>query len=577
MNKVAVALLVLFALILSANAQKKTKPHPRNGTGPIGGGRVGTGAVSKNWKVAPNLDQMLAQLKTVRMPFDAARLSARERQIVEKLVEACNYLEAAFWRQSDSEALRLYQQLEGSKHPQDEKLRRLLFINVSRWHQVGGQPIVGSDRMPPGREFYPPGLTREQIEAYVKANPNKRAEIYSPYTVVRRNGAELEGIPYRIVYRPWLQRAAAALREAANLSTDGHFQNFLKLRADALLSDNYYTSDLAWLDLKDARIDLIFAPYETYLDEVLGVKTSYGAAILIRNDAESRKLALFEKYVPEIQDALPLPPEDRPSKKGLETPMEVVDSPFRTGDLEHGYQAVADNLPNDPRIHKEKGSKKIFFKNFMDARVSHIILPLAQRMMTPAQAKLVNGESYLAHTLMHEIAHGIGPAYARVEGKQVDIREAIGPAYSGLEEAKADVLGMFALMWMMDRGHLPAANRDSYYASYIADFFRTVRFGLGEAHSQAGMMEFNYLVDQKAITRDPVTGRYSIDTTAMAPAVNRLLKELLEQEATGDRARTEAWFKKYGAMPPDLEAALKKQSDVPVDIDPVFSFPVKVQ
>ena len=230
---------------------------------------------------------------------------------------------------------------------------------------------------------------------------------------MRWHGAELEGLPYRIAYRSFLEPASKALRDAAKLSDDAAFAKFLQLRADALLSDDYYPSDIAWLELKNPKFDLIFAPYETYLDGLLGIKGSFGAAVLVRNEAETQKLALFQKYVPDIQDALPLPAEDRPSKRGLETPMEVMDAPFRTGDLLHGYQAVADNLPNDPRVHEAKGSKKIFFKNFMDARVNYVILPVAKLLLRADQAAKVTGAGYLQSTVMHEIAHGLGPAYAR--------------------------------------------------------------------------------------------------------------------------------------------------------------------
>src|SRR5262249_4154698 len=254
------------------------------------------------------------------------------------------------------------------------------------------------------------------------------------------------------------------------------------------------------------------APYETYLDDVLGVKTSYGAAVLVRNEAESKKLAAYQQYVPDIQEALPLAPEDRPSKRGKATPMEVMDAPFRAGDLRHGYQAVADNLPNDPRIHQQKGSKKIFFKNFMDARVEYVVLPIAKRLMREDQAQKASGEGYLAFVLLHEISHGLGPAFSRHGGRQVDIREAIGPGYGGLEEGKADAVGMFGLKWLIDRDVLPKNRMEEFYASYVAGIFRTLRFGTREAHGLAEMMEFNFLSQEKAITRDG-SGRYVIDYT----------------------------------------------------------------
>src|SRR4029077_19903281 len=222
-----------------------------------------------------------------------------------------------------------------------------------------------------------------------------------------------------------------------DLSDDPAFARFLRLRATAILSDDYYASDIAWLDLKDPKFDIIYAPYETYLDDLLGVKTSYGASILIPNDAEGRQLAVSAQWIPDIQDALPLAAADRPSVRGHATPMEVMDAPFRAGDLRHGYQAVADNLPNDARIHQEKGTKKIFFKNFMDARVNEVILPLATRIMDPVQARRASAEGYMATTVMHEICHGLGPAFSRVNGKNADIRESIGRSFGALEEAKA--------------------------------------------------------------------------------------------------------------------------------------------
>ncbi|HEV2989846.1 MAG TPA: Zn-dependent hydrolase, partial [Candidatus Angelobacter sp.] len=270
-------------------------------------------------------------------------------------------------------------------------------------------------------------------------------------------------------------------------------------------------------------------------------------------------------------DGLPLAVEDRPSKHGLQTPMEVMDAPYRAGDLRHGYQAVADNLPNDPRVHELKGSKKIFFKNFMDARVNYVILPLAKFMMRPEQATRASGDGYLLTTIMHEMAHGLAPAFARTSSGKLNIREAIGPIYSGLEEAKADVVGMFGLKWLMDHEVLPKDKTQEYYASYVAGIFRTVRFGIAEAHGKAEMMEFNYLCERGAIKREP-SGRYAIDYAVMPIALNDLAKELLEIEATGDRQRAERWFKKYDVMPADLQSALKSATSVPVDIDPVFSF-----
>ncbi len=485
--------------------------------------------------------------------------------MIDRLADACRLLDAVYWQQSDKTG---YALLQSTKDPD---LKRLLRLMGSRWDLLDeNRPFVGEDLMPPGRELYPRDLTRAQIEKYVAAHPAEKAALYDEHSVVKRQGARLIAVPYHQEYSRWLVPMAKALRDAAALTPDPAFANFLRLRAGALLSDDYYPSDLAWLDLKDPKVDIIFAPYETYTDDLLGIKTSYGASLLIRNEPESAKLAVYQRYVPEIQDALPLDPADRPSTLGHLTPMEVMDAPYRTGDLLHGYQAVADNLPNDPRIHEKKGSKKIFFKNFMDARVNFVILPIAQKLMLPAQAAKASGEGYLAGTLLHEICHGLGPAFSRQAGKQIDIREAIGQAYSGLEEAKADVVGMFGLKWLVDHKALPADRLEEYYASYVAGLFRTLRFGTGEAHGRAEMMEFNYLSENHAITH--AGGRYTIDYARMAPSIARLARELLEIEATGDRARAEAWFNKYDKMPPDLVAALAATKGIPVDIEPIYSF-----
>jgi len=548
--------------------------------------RVMTGSAAKsgaaaNLKVAADLSQRLAKFRRVPMPFPGAGLNSREQQLVHKLVEACGYLESIYWRQSDPDGLTLYQSLASSRNRRDVELRRYLWINASRFDLLEqNKPFVGTEMIPPGRGFYPANLTRNQVEQYVKEHPDQKAAIYDQFTIVRWQHETLEALPYRIAFRAFLEPAAKALREAAQLSDDAAFAKFLGLRADALLSDNYFPSDLAWLELKNPKFDIIFAPYETYTDGLLGVKGSYGAAVMVRNESESRKLELFQKYVPEIQDALPLAAEDKPSKHGLETPMEVMDTPFRAGDLTHGYQAVADNLPNDPRVHEQKGSKKLFFKNFMDARVNYVVLPVARKLMEPEQAVKVSGEGYLLTTIMHEICHGLGPAFARTSSDKsagkVDIREAIGPDFSGLEEAKADVTGMFALKWLVDHDALPKERLEEFYASYVGGIFRTVRFGTAEAHGQAEMMEFNYLSERSAIRRN-ANGRYAMDYEKMPGALADLAKELLEIEATGDRSRAEKWFKKYGMMTEELKASLKAASDVPVDIDPVFSFAERVR
>lgn len=528
--------------------------------------------------VVPDLKQRIERFKATPMPFHSEGLTKKEIQLVRKLVEASNYIEQIYWRQSDPDGLKLYLSLANDKTPVAKELRHFLRINGSRYDLIDNlKPFVGTEPAPPGRALYPKGLPREEIEDYASKHPDQKKSLYGERTVIRRHGETLEAVPYHLAFALWLKPAAKALREAAALSDDPGFAQYLRMRADALLNDDYYASDLAWLDLKDPKFDLILAPYETYLDNLLGVKTSYGAAVLIRNEEESRKLAVYQKYVPELQEALPLDRADLPSKRGHLTPMEVMDAPFRTGDLLHGYQAVADNLPNDAKVHAEKGSKKIFFKNFMDARVNVVILPIARRLMREDQAARATGEGYLASTLAHEISHELGPNYARTPSGQKDIREAIGGEYGGLEEAKADAVGMFCLKWLADHGAISRDQLDEDYISFVAGNFRTMRFGAAEAHGRAEMMEFNFLFEQGAVTQDPATGRYTVQLDKMPAAIEALAKELLEQEATGDRARTTAWFAKYAILPEHLKKSLERVSDIPVDVEPIYSFPETIR
>jgi hypothetical protein len=531
-------------------------------------------------QVASDIDKRLARFQKVEMPFSFAGMSAREKRVVDEMIAACRDLEDIYWRQNDPDDIAVYNSLVHAADPKLQAARRYLWLNGSHFDLLNhNEPFIGSEPMPPGRSLLPKGVSRDEIEAYVAAHPAEKKAIYDEHSVVEatsRTPLKLKATPYNVKYHRWLEAAAGHLRNAAAASDDKAFANYLRMRAKALLTDDYYPSDLAWVRLKDPKFDLIFAPYETYLDDLLGVKTSYGASVLVRNESESKKLAVFQKYVPDIQDALPVAAEDRPSKQGLASPMEVMDAPFRAGDLRHGYQAAADNLPNDPRIHEKVGSKMIFFKNFTDARVNYVILPLAKYIMRVDQAAQASGEGYLAAVMMHEISHGLGPAFARKGGQHVDIREAIGPAYSGLEEAKADVTGMFGLKWLVDRGALPKERLEEYYASYVAGIFRTVRFGTAEAHGRAEMMEFNYLAEKGAITRES-SGRYSIDYAKMPDALASLAKELLDIEATGDRGRAEAWFNRYDKMPAELRAALDAATNVPVDIDPLVPFHEGVQ
>lgn len=357
----SITLLILLGLGPNCVAQQPvlaSPPPAQTAPGRNAGGRPIHNEAERGalWKVLP-------------VPYVRAGLSTSEQKMIAKLAHACLLMNELYLHASDLGGWAMYHAT------QSPELYRLFSINGSRWDLVdGNSPFIGEQPLISGHELYPYGTKLAQIEQFVAAHPESRSAVYSPYTVVRGTAGALTTVPYHEAYAEWLKPMAADLRAAAKLSPDARFGHYLELRADALLSDDYYASDLAWLELKNPKVDLIFAPYETYLDGLLGVKTSYGASILIRDEAESRKLAMYQEHEAAMQEALPIPAQDKPSKSGQTTPMEVSHAPLRGGDLRYGYQAVADNLPNDPRIHAEKGTKKIFFKNFMDARVENVEL-----------------------------------------------------------------------------------------------------------------------------------------------------------------------------------------------------------
>ena len=462
-------------------------------------GSAAKGPESTKLQVAPDLDQRLARYREIQMPFHSAGLTTSEKELVEKLVDASRYLEEIFWRQSDPEALMLYESLAASKNPQDMKLRRYLWINASRFDLIDdNKPFVGTAPMPPGRGFYPSGLTREKIEQYVKDHPEKKAEIYSGTTVVRWHGDQLQGIPYHIAYRSFLEPAAKDLRDAAKLTTDPDFAKFLHLRADALLSDDYFPSDLAWLDLKNPKFDIIFAPYETYLDDLLGVKTSYGAAVLIRNEDGEQEAG----YVPEVcagHSGCAAAGGRRPAIQAR--PAEPRWKSWTRLIAPATCATAIRRWPTICRTIRASTSKRAARKSS-----SRISWTRASNYVDPADGALRNaagtggegvrrGLSCCARSCMKFRTGWVPRSREPRLARWIFAKPLVRPI-SGLEEAKADVVGMYGMKWLVDHGALPKDKLEEYYASYVAGIFRTVRFGTGEAHGQAQMMEFNYLSER---------------------------------------------------------------------------------
>ncbi len=385
----------------------------------LGSGRAGSEAKRppQGVKVASDLDRRLAKYAPTEMGFEARTLSEKDRQLLKHLVAAASQIDEAYWRQSSRKAAAIRDRLRAAKDPRSAKLLRFVLINGGPFDRLDEfKPFYGTTPFPPGAGFYPEDLTKEQFEAYVAAHPDQKDALLSPYTVVKRQGKRLVTVPYHQEYARWMGPAARELEAAAALSGNASFTRYLMSRAKSLLTDDYFQSDCDWIDLEDNPYELVLAPYEVYEEQLMGIKASYEASVAIRDKAESARLKAYISHLQELEDNLPYPAADRRKVGGLSSPMVVVRDIFRAGQARVGYQAVATNLPNDPKVHEAKGTKKVFWKNVMEARVNQVILPISRALLEPAQAQLVTPQSVFENTMMHELAHALGPRYVRGTG-----------------------------------------------------------------------------------------------------------------------------------------------------------------
>ncbi|HEX3086225.1 MAG TPA: hypothetical protein VHP99_16955, partial [Pyrinomonadaceae bacterium] len=370
-------------------------------------------------------------------------------------------------------------------------------------------------------------------------------------------------------YREFLEPAATFLRKAAALTTNATLKNFLEKRAAAFLSNDYYDSDVAWMDL-DSPIDLTIGPYETYEDELFGYKAAFEAYVTLRDDAESTKLKKFSSYLQELEDHLPIEAKYRNPKLGAASPIRVVNEVFSSGEGNSGVQTAAFNLPNDERVVKEKGSKRIMLKNVQDAKFNKTLIPISRVVLTLADQKKLSFDSFFTHILTHELMHGLGPHNINVNGQSTTVRLQLKELYSAIEEAKADVTGLWALQYLIDKGVIDRGMQRTLYTTYLASMFRSVRFGINEAHGRGVAMQFNYFTDEGAITYDERTAKFTIDESKIREAVRKLTSELLTLEAEGSYDKARAILVKYAVIRLPMKKAFDSLQDVPVDIEPVF-------
>src|SRR3984957_14971954 len=533
----------------------------------------------------PDLTQlkaMTARFAPTPLRVDLSGLSAGDRKALEKLVEAAKIVNTIFMRQFWSGDLATYQALQREKSPLGRARLDYFWINKGPWSEIDEYtaflPEVPA-RKPAGANFYPENMSKDEFEAWVKTlSPEQKEQAEGFFTVIRRGtNGKLKTIPYSEEYKSELERAGKLLREAAALTDNASLRRFLTTRADAFGSNNYYESDLAWMDL-DAPVDVTYGPYETYQDELFGYKAAFEAYVNVRDDKETGRLAFLGSHLQDIENSLPEDARYRVPKLGVSAPIGLVNEVFSAGDGAHGVQTAAYNLPNDDKVVQQKGSKRVMLKNVQEAKFKSTLVPISKIVLTPAAQKDLSFELFFTHIVAHELCHGLGPHQIKINGRETNPHLELKDQYSAIEEAKADVTGLFALQFLMtqaDAGkldapmaHGPEAERQ-LYTTYLASAFRTMRFGLQDAHARGQAMQFNYFLQQGAFTAN-ADGTFSVDVAKMKEAVRSLDNKLLTLEATGDYAGTKAWMAQMAVLGPEVQKALTRLKAVPTDIAPVF-------
>jgi hypothetical protein len=560
------ALLLLLTTFIAAAQEKTSKPAP-----PI-----------------PDLAQlqtMTARFAPTPLSVDLSGLSAGDRKALAKLVEAAQIVNHIFMRQFWSGDLALYAKLQQDETTLGKARLHYFWINKGPWSEID-EYAAFLPGVPPrklrGANFYPEDMSKEEFETWVKTlDPAQKEQAEGFFTVVRRGAdRKLKAIPYSEEYKTDLMQAGKLLREAAALTDNASLKKFLTTRADAFASNDYYESDMAWMDL-DAPVDVTYGPYETYQDELFGYKAAFEAYINVRDDKESARLAFLGDHLQDIENNLPEDAQFRSAKLGALAPIRVVNEVFSAGDGAHGVQTAAYNLPNDDKVLQQKGSKRVMLKNVQEAKFKATLVPISKIVLTPAAQQDLSFDLFFTHIVAHELCHGLGPHQIKVGGRDTNPRMELKDQYSALEEAKADVTGLFALQFLMaqaDAGkldaplaHGPDALRE-LYTTYLASSFRTMRFGLQDAHARGQTMQFNYFLDKGAFVTN-ADGTFSVDVAKMVDAVRSLDRELLTLEATGDYAGAKKWMEQLGTIRPEVQAALARLKSVPTDIEPIFDTP----
>ena len=502
-------------------------------------------------------EQHAGDYAVVPLTADLSAFDADGKRMIARLVEASQVMDDLFWQQSwsgDREALL-------ARAP-DDATRELVRVNFGPWDRLNADtPLLeGIGPRPPGGMFYPADITRAQFEAA------DLADKASWYTLLRRDDAgELVTVPYHVAYAEDLERAAALLREAADLSEHEGFADYLRMRADALLTDEFQPSDMAWMDLRGNPVDVVIGPIESYEDQLFGSKTAYEGLVLIKDMEWSERLARFAQFLPELQRGLPVPDQYKAQMPGSNADLNAYTVVYYGGNANVGAKTIAINLPNDEEVQLAKGTRRLQLENVMRAKFDKIMLPIAKELIAEEQLDNVTFDAFFQNTMFHEVAHGLGIKNT-LDGEGT-VTEALQDYASSFEEGKADVLGLYMIDSLAQKGEMDANKLEDNYVTFLAGILRSVRFGGTDAHAQANMLRFNYFADRGAFVRDPDTGRYRVDVDAMREAADQLAATLLTIQGDGDYDDAKRMTDKLGVIEPELAADLERLQDAGIPID----------
>ncbi len=521
---------------------------------------------------AAELNRMSARFAPVDIEVDLTSLPPNERAALAKLIEASRYVDAVFMRQRSASNGALLLQLLDDTSPLGRARLDYFLLNKGPWSELDeDRPFLpGVPRKAAGANFYPADATRAEVDAWMQALPEAQRSLATGFfTTVRRSpDGKLTLVPYSLEYQGELVEMARLLREAAALTQQPTLKAFLEKRADALISNDYYASDVAWMEL-DATIEPTIGPYEVYEDEWFNFKAAFESFIAVTDANESSKLARFSHELQELEDHLPIDPQFRRKQLGGYAPIRVVNVVFAAGDANHGVQTAAFNLPNDERVVAEKGSKRVLLKNFQEAKFRNVLVPIADVALAPADRPLVSFEPFFTHILMHELMHGLGPQTIRVDGRETTVRQELKELNGPLEEAKADISGLWALQYLMDKGVIDKQQERNMYVTFLASSFRTLRFGLNSAHAKGMALQLNHLLDAGAVKVN-AAGQFSLDIAKTKRAVTALTRQIMTLQANGDYAGVQQLMNRMAVIRPEVQRVIDKLDGVPVDIAPRF-------